>query len=218
MGVLVQRKNLFLGCCNIECERFADEHPDSILAREVGDGIGWRLANYVVPVGVTTAGCALWLLTQCTVFGRCGMWWFGSHPHWVATLLAGLTIGHYTQEVLVNKWSGEACLAHHFGAVVHAFCLVRVNAWKGLLMGWSAIYEAGSVLLNFGYMGLIPQHIGHTMVVGTTSVGMALGLHSLVRHRPVFGLNGPACFCITALLCIGAGRIQVAHANLSSLN
>lgn len=208
---------LVLGYCNIRCERYADEHPDSLLARDVGDGIGWRFANYVVPLGVTSGGFIFWFMTQCTMFGRCGLWWFGSQPHWFATLLAGLTIGHYTQEVFANKWSGEALVAHHFGAVAHAVCLVHVNAWRGLLIGWSAIYEAGSVLLNFGYIGLIPQSLGHAMAAGTTIAGMGLGLHSLIRHRPDFGLNVPARLCITALLCIGAGRIQVARANLSSL-
>lgn len=199
---------LVLGICNSECESYADKHPDSVLARDVGDGVGWRVANYVVPVSVTAGGVALWLTAQCTVFGRCSMWWFGSRRHWVSTFLCSLTIGHYAQEVCVNKWSGHAFVAHHIGAMAHAMCLLRVNAWRGLLMAWGGLYEVGSVLLNFGNLGYLPKTIGHCSVAATTSIGMALGMRSLARHRPSFGLNGAARFCVTALLCIGAGRIH----------
>lgn len=206
---------LALGLLNYSFERYADENPDSIFAHDVEDGVGWRIANYVVPVSVTASGSALWFATQCTIFGRCSSWWFGSQPHWVTTLLCSLTVGHYMQEVFVNKWSGQALFAHHCGAIAHAFCLLHANAWRGLLLCWSALYEVGSVLLNFGYIGFIPEYLGHLSAAATTTVGMGLGLQSLSRHRPSFGFNAPARFCVMALLCIGAGRIQVAHKHLS---
>lgn len=189
------------------CESFASGHPDSILAQSMDDGVDWRLANYVVPLVVTAGGVVFWCTTQWTIFGLSAAWWFGSQRHWVTTALAGLAAGHYIQEVFANRWSGHALLAHHLGAVLHALCLVRVNAWRGMLMGWSAVYEMGSLLLNFGYVGLIPRSLGHSIAAATTCVGMGLGLHSLARHRPHMGLNAPARFCVTALLCIGVGRI-----------
>lgn len=207
---------LVLGLCNCECESYADKYPDSVLARNVGDGVGWRVANYLVPVSVTAGGVALWLTAQCSIFRGCSMWWFGSQHHWVTTFLCNLTIGHYTQEVCANKWSGHALVAHHMGAIAHAMCLLRVNAWRGLLIAWGGLYEAGSVLVNFGNLGYIPKDIGLWSLAATTSIGMVLGIRSLAQHRPNFGLNGAARFCVSALLCIGAGRIQAALQEIQS--
>mmetsp|Transcript_80752 Transcript_80752/g.140173 ORF Transcript_80752/g.140173 Transcript_80752/m.140173 type:complete len:292 (-) Transcript_80752:320-1195(-) len=216
VALVATASGLVLGLCNYKFQRFAEEHPDSILAQDANDGIGWCLANYVVPISVTAGGVAVWLGAQCTIFGLARSWWFGSQRHWACTLLCGLTAGHYTQEIFVNKWSGDALFAHHCGAVVHALCLQCVNAWRGLLMGWGAVYEVGSVLLNLGYLGYIPRSYGHYLAGATSVLGMGLGLHSLTRHFPSTGLNAPARFCVTALLIIGAFRVQIAHANLTS--
>eukprot|EP00928_Gymnodinium_smaydae_P080288 TRINITY_DN6400_c1_g2_i1.p1 TRINITY_DN6400_c1_g2~~TRINITY_DN6400_c1_g2_i1.p1 ORF type:complete len:293 (+),score=19.57 TRINITY_DN6400_c1_g2_i1:40-918(+) len=209
---------IILGSCNLGLERFADTHPDSVLARHTKDGIGWRLANYVVPVSVTAGGFALWLASQCTIFGRCSTWWFGSQQHWVSTLLMGVTLGHYVQEIVANRWSGYPIFAHHLGAIALSLCLQRANAWRGLLLGWGAVYEAGSVLLNFGYLGYIPTKFGHAFAAMSTFVGMGFGIHGLARYKPILALNGPARFCVTTLVCIGAGRIHIAHSNLKQLS
>lgn len=197
-----------LGWCNATCESYADKHPDSVLARSAGDSVGWRIANYVVPVSVTAGGVAMWLVAQCTIFGRCSTWWFGSQRHWISTFLCSLTIGHYTQEVFCNKWSGHVLVAHHVGAITHAMCLLHVNAWRGLLLAWGGLYEAGGVLMNVGTLGYIPEAIGNWSIPASSAIGMALGIRSLAQHRPSFGLNGAARCCVTALLCIGAGRIH----------
>lgn len=108
----------------------------------------------------------------------------------------------------------NALLAHHCGAVAHALCLHCVNAWRGLLIAWGGVYEAGSVLLNLGYLGFIPQAAGHCLAGATSLVGMGLGAHGLIRYLPSGGFNSAARFCVTALLIIGVGRVQIAYANL----
>lgn len=207
-----------LGAINLGLQRYAQRHPHSALAQDV-DGDSRRMHNYVVPISSTILGLGLWLAAAFTgplsgaAAGWAG-WWFGAQPQWAVTGLLGLSAGHYAQEILANKWCGPSLLAHHLVAVGAALGMHATSCLRGLLLSWGAIYEAGSLLLCLGYVGVLPRCAGHWAATVSSVAGMGIGLYGLVARQSARRLNGTTWFIVMTLLALGLGRIQEGAANL----
>lgn len=198
-------------------QRYVKRYPDSRFAKEL-EGDTWRLHHYIVPVTSMAIGLALWIGSMCGGIDTWNEWWFGAQRQWSATLALGLGAGHYAQELLMNEWSGTILMMHHIAAVLFAWCLEATSSWRGLLMSWGGVYEAGSLLLCLGYLGAVSRPLGHWAACVTSVVGMCFGLHGLVVHRPLSELNAATWFSIIALLLLGVGRIQDGIVNIQRLN
>merc|ERR1719188_22406 len=144
-------------------------------------------------------------------------WWFGVRRQWASSWAMGLAAGHYAQDIVANQWCGMVLFMHHVAAVAHAFCLQAASSWSGLLLSWSGVYEAGSLLLCLGYTGVVSRFVGHLAATVSSVIGMALGLHGLIVKWPYDELNGAAWFSVIALLGLGVGRIQDGVENLRQI-
>jgi len=204
-----------LGLANVCLERYAQKHPSSRLGRDMNDGCNRRLYHYVVPILSMGIGLALWLAALCCwqLDGQEQDWWFGPQRQFAATWAVGLGAGHYAQEIVANQWCGSVLFLHHVAAVAHAFCLQASSSWSGLLVSWSGVYEAGSLLLCLGYIGAVSRPVGHWAATLSSVMGMCLGLHGLVVHG-FCEFNAAAWFSVIALVGLGIGRIQDGVDNL----
>lgn len=221
-----------LGALNMGLKKYVAKHPESRLSRDLQDGCNRQLHDYIVPVLSMALGCSFVIIALCGVdclhcfkeskeaMQRWSEWWFESVPSrgsWAWASAIGLGAGHYTQDLLSNNWAGLPLFVHHVFAVVHAFCLQASSSWAGMLLTWSGVYEAGSLLLCLGYVGTVPRCFGHWAAMVTTCFGMALGVHGMIVRPVLSELNGAAWFCVVALLLLGLGRIQDAVESLRSL-
>jgi len=213
-----------LGAVNLALQKYVQIYPQSLLAQNV-DGDTRRMYNYVVPITSTIAGLGLWFAAVFTgpissgasMMGWAG-WWFGAQPQWAVTGLLGLSAGHYAQEIVANKWCGPTLLLHHVVAIGAALGIQATSCWRGLLLSWGALYEAGSLLLCLGYVGILPRCAGHWAATVSSVAGMGLGLHGLIaRQSLLHHLNAAAKFNVTMLLVLGLGRIQEGADNLVRL-
>lgn len=209
---------LGLGMANICLERYAKRHPSSRLGRDMNDGCNRRLHHYVVPILSMVVGLTLWLAALCCwqLDRHAEDWWFGTQQQLAATWALGIGAGHYAQDIVANQWCGTVLLLHHMAAVAHAFCLHAASSWGGLLVSWSGVYEAGSLLLCLGYIGAVSRHVGHWGATLSSVVGMCLGIHGIVVHG-FCDFNAAAWFSVIALVGLGIGRIQDGVDNLRKM-
>jgi len=207
-----------LGMANICLEQYAKRHPRSLLGRDTNDGCNRRMCHYVVPILSMGTGLALWLVALCCwqLDGTGEDWWFGPQRQLAATWAVGLGAGHYAQEIVANQWCGTVLLLHHVAAVLHAFCLHAASSWSGLLVSWSGVYEAGSLLLSLGYIGAVSRPVGHWAATLSSVIGMCLGVHGLLVQG-FCELNAAAWFSVIALVGLGIGRIQDGIDNLRTI-
>lgn len=211
-----------LGTVNLSLQRYVQHNPHSLLARDIEDDCR-RMCNYIVPISSTIAGLGLWLAAVFTgpfsvpaMTGWAG-WWFGAQQQWAVTGLLGLSAGHYAQEILANQWCGVTLMLHHVVAIGTALCMQATNCWRGLLLSWGALYEAGSLLLCLGYVGVVPRLAGHWAATVSSLAGMGLGLHGLIARQSRQRINAPAWFTVVILFVLGLGRIQEGAENLLRL-
>lgn len=204
-----------LGLLNWFLEQHARFNADLYLHSQVGDDCGWLLHNYVVPITSTTMGLCLWLISVLTLMRSDRVsWWYGAPKQSTVALILGLGAGHYVQEILVNRWSGAAIFIHHIMAIIMAFCLQFTQAWRGLLISWCAVYEAGSLQLLLGYIGVLPNAVGHGAAAFTSILGMGIGCYAFAVRKPVKELDVYGWFTIFALVFVGIGRVQIAFTHL----
>lgn len=208
-----------LGLTNVCLEKYVRRNPTSRLARDMDDGCNRRLYHYAVPILSMGLGMALWVtaLSSTMLENARHDWWFGVRRQWASSWATGLAAGHYAQDIVANQWCGMVLFMHHVAAVAHAFCLQAASSWSGLLLSWSGVYEAGSLLLCLGYTGVVSRHAGHMAATVSSIVGMCLGVHGLVVQWPWQELNAAAWFSVIALLGLGVGRIQDGVENLRQI-
>lgn len=203
-----------LAAVNLGLQKYAEEHPQSLMARAI-EGDNRLFCHYVVPIFSAAAGLGLWLAAVVTAGPSWGAWYFGALRQRAVTGLLALSAGHYGQELFANEGCGLALQLHHVIAVGVALGVEAASCWRGLLVSWGALYEAGSLLLCLGYVGVLPRGAGHWAATLSSVGGMAMGVHGLLRPGGLRRLNAAAWFNVTILLALGLGRIREGASNLS---